>query len=148
MTPEATRPWSDPTKVAPFITSSTPFPDEWIQEQCDIAERSAECCDGLDKRIRLEQIPGDFEGWTPFKLARDYVFPRFFEESSDFAYVSFVVLDDKSHDDQLMMIVGVHPDSYKGSILEIEGTLRLEAHFAVDLPIIFHEGIQGILAYV
>ncbi|GAC95690.1 hypothetical protein PHSY_003266 [Pseudozyma hubeiensis SY62] len=123
MTPEATRPWSDPTKVALFVTSSTPFSDEWIKEQCSIAERSAECCDGLEERIRLERIPGDFEGWTPFELARDHVFPHFFEETSDFAYVSFVVLDDKAHDDRLMMIVGVHPDSYKGAQLEIEAYL-------------------------
>lgn len=148
MTPGASHPRDDPTKVALFVTSSTPFSDEWIKEQCDIAERSAECSDGLDERIRLERIPGDFAGWTPFKLARDYVFPRLFEQRSQFAYISFVVLDDQSHDDRLMMIVGVHPDSYKGMQLEIEGTLRLEAYYAVNLPIVFHEGIQGILAYM
>lgn len=81
------------------------------------------------------------------KLARDYVYPYLFEKLSPFAYVSFVVLDDQSHEDQQMLIVGVHPDSYKGAQLEIEATSRMGAEIAVNLPIVFDEGIQGILAY-
>lgn len=145
MTTATTRPFTDPTKVALFITSSKPFPEDWVKRQCEIAERSAESGEDL----HLEVIKDNFQGWSPFKLARDYVYPQLFEKATAFANVSFVVLDDRSHEDKKLMIVGVHPDSFKskGAQLEIEGTLQLGAHFAVDLPIIFHEGCQGIKAY-
>ncbi|TKY89329.1 hypothetical protein EX895_001860 [Sporisorium graminicola] len=147
MTTATPRPFITPTKVALFITSSRPFPDEWVQSQCEIAERSAISGDGLDLELHLEVIKGNFEGWTPFRLARDYVYPRLFEEQTTFAFVSFVVLDDKSHEDKQLMIVGVHPDSFKGAPLEIEATSRMEADYAIDLPLTFHYGHQAITSY-
>ena len=147
MTTATTRPFITPTKVALFITSSKPFPDEWVQSQCRTAERSAISGDGLDLALHLEVIKGNFEGWTPFELARDYVYPRLFEEPTSFAFVSFVVLDDKSHQDKQLMIVGVHPDSFKGAPLNIEATSRLEAEYAIDLPLTFHYGHQAITSY-
>lgn len=130
------------------MTSSKPFPDDWLHKLCTKAETSADVSDGMDEPIRLERIPGQFQGWTPFRLARDYVMPHLTRKADKpFAWVSFVILDDQSHLDDKVLIVGVHPDSFKGSQLEIEGTIRLGAENAVDLPIIFHDGIQGILSY-
>ncbi|GAC95688.1 hypothetical protein PHSY_003264 [Pseudozyma hubeiensis SY62] len=143
MTKATTRPFIDPTKVALFITSSKPFSEDWVKSQCEMAERSAESGEDL----HLEVIQGDFQGWSPFKLARDYVYPRLFEEPTTFAYVSFVVLDDTSHKDRKLVIVGVHPDSFKGASLEIEATSRMEANFAIDLPLTFHYGNQAITSY-
>lgn len=136
-----------PSKVALFITSSMRFSEEWLENLCKTAERSAECSYGRNTPVRLEQIHGDFQGWTPFRLARDYVLPNFDRVDSPFAKVSFVVLDDESHNDSQVLIVGIHPDSFKGSQLEIEGTMRIEGEFAVNVPVVFDEGHQGILAY-
>lgn len=147
MTSALNRPSGLPSKVALFVTSATPFSDEWLKNLCTKAEQSALVSDSLGEPIQLKKIPGKFEGWTPFQLVRDYVFPHLFLEVSPFAYISFVVLDDKSHADDQVLIVGVHPNSFKGAQLEIEGTIRLGAESAVELPIIFHEGHQGITAY-
>lgn len=147
MTTATNRPFVTPTKVALFITSSKPFPGQWVQSKCETAERSAISGDGLDLELHLEVIKGNFEGWTPFKLARDYVYPRLFEEQTTFAFVSFVVLDDESHEDKQLMIVGVHPDSFNGAALEIEATIRMEAEYAIDLPLTFHYGHQAITSY-
>jgi len=75
------------------------------------------------------------------------VLPNFGRHNSCFAAVSFIILDDESHNDNQVLLVGIHPNSFKGSALEIEGTLRVEAEYAVNLPIVFdagHQGIQGI----
>lgn len=111
------------------------------------AEQAAIVNDGLDGKIKLTPISGDFVGWTPFQLTRDYVYPELFEKRTTYTFVSFVVLDDQSHEDGQFVIVGVHPDSYKGKPLELEATARMGVEYAVDMPVIFHDGIQGILAY-
>ncbi|TKY87907.1 hypothetical protein EX895_003003 [Sporisorium graminicola] len=101
----------------------------------------------LDDKIQPTPVLGDFVGWTPCKLARDYVYPELFEKRTTYAFVSFVVLDDRSHEDGKFVIVGVHPDSYKGTRLELEATARMDVESAVEMPINFHDDNQGILAY-
>ena len=145
--PVPQQPWIDAKHVPLFVTASRPFPAEWIEAQCQAAERASIANDSLDDKIQLTHISGDFVGWTPYKLARDYVYPELFEKRTTYTFVSFVVLDDRSHEDGKFVIVGVHPDSFKGKPLELEATARMDVECAVEMPIIFHDGHQGILAY-
>lgn len=144
--PAPEQPWIDAKHVALFTTAARSFPADWIETQCRAAERASIANDSLDDKIQLTPIPGDFVGWTPYELARDYFYPELFEKRTTYAFVSFVVLDDRSHEDGKFVIVGVHPDSYKGQPLELEATMRVDVESAVEMPIIFHDGYQGILA--
>ncbi|KAJ9475243.1 hypothetical protein PHBOTO_005306 [Pseudozyma hubeiensis] len=137
------------TKVALFITATTPFQDKVIARICQQAEDASEASPD-DNPIRLTVIPGNFERWTPLQLARDYVVPHFTPDESPFASLSFVILDEKSHDDNLVRIVAIRTECFQKlqkMPLEIEATMRAEPKFAVDLPVLFHDGIQGIYAY-
>lgn len=136
-------------KVALFITATTPFSDEAIARICQRAELASEASPDHNP-IRLALISGNFARWTPLQLARDYVVPNFTPDDSPFACLSFVILDEKSHDDNLVRIVAIRAKRLAEQTdvpLEIEATMRAEPESAVDLPVLFHDGVQGIYAY-
>lgn len=136
-------------KVALFITATTPFSDEVVADICRRAELASEASPD-DDPIRLILIPGNFAGWTPLQLVRDYVMPNFTPDDSPFACLSFVILDEKSHDDNQVRIVAIRAECFAEQTevpLEIEATMRAEPESAVDLPVLFHDGVQGIYAY-
>lgn len=106
--------------MALFTTASRPFSADWIETQRRAAERASITNDNLDDKIQLTPISGHFVGWTPYKLGRDYVYPELFEKRTTHAFVSFVVLGNRSQEDGKFVIVCVHPDSYKGKPLELK----------------------------
>ncbi|GAC95686.1 hypothetical protein PHSY_003262 [Pseudozyma hubeiensis SY62] len=137
------------TNVALFITATTPFSDKVIARICQRAEDASEASPD-DDPIRLTVIPGNFARWTPLQLARDYVMLNLTPDDSPFACLSFVMLDEKSHDDNLVRIVAIRTECFQEQQkmpLEIEATMRVEPESAVDLPVLFHDGIQGIYSY-
>lgn len=76
--------------------------------------------------------------------------PHFTPDESPFASLSFVILDEKSHHDNLARIVAIRTECFheqQKMPLEIEATMRTEPESAVDLPVLFHDDIQGIYAY-
>ncbi len=76
--------------------------------------------------------------------------PNFTADDSPFACLSFVILDEKSHDDNQVRIVAIRAECFATQTevpLEIEATMRAAPESGVDLPVLFHEGIQGIYAY-
>lgn len=141
---------TDITKVALFCTASAPFSRQWIKEVRKQAVDSAICTTtGLPgDHFRLVPIPGNFRGYTPLQLARRYVVPVLGREESTFASQSFVVADDKTHEDGKLLVVAIDWDYFKrGPPLKIEGTLRIEPSMAIDTPVIFHSGIHHIDQY-
>ena len=86
-------------KVALFITAKSPFSDDVIACICRRAELASEASPD-DDPIRLTLISGNFAGWTPLQLARNYVMSNFTPDNSPFACLSFVILDEKSYYDK------------------------------------------------
>ena len=96
MLPSKSAVWKFPvTRVALFVTATTPFSADFISRVCEEADEGAVCSDGRLEPIRLTLIDGDFRGWTPLRLAREHVIPNFTQDDSPFACVSFVILDEK-----------------------------------------------------
>ena len=76
--------------------------------------------------------------------------PNLTPDNSPFACLSFVILDEKTHDDKKIRIVAIRPAYFAEQPdvpLEIEATMRAEPESAVDLPVLFQDGVQGIYAY-
>ncbi len=107
---------TDITKVALFCTASAPFSRQWIKEVRKQAVDSAICTTtGLPgDHFRLVPIPGKFRGYTPLQLARRYVVPVLGREESPFASQSFVVADDKTHEDGKLLVVAIDWTTSRG----------------------------------
>lgn len=152
------RPWSgECNHVGLFMTSSVPFLPSWISDICTQARNGDEWTDGPPYNT-LVPIPGDFVGWTPQRIAVEYVLPNFGGYVSLFAGISFVVADNRTHFDKKLLIVGLLPRCFGSGLVRgddgrgdpnvvIEGMVRLEPMFALSLPLIFNNGDQGITAY-
>lgn len=147
--PTTIYPWREARKVAVFVTSSKPITNAELDKIYKEADAGANINDDLTEDLHtLERIPGDFEGWTPYEIARDYVLPHLTKSEPPTAIQSFVILDDQFHEDGNVLIASINPDCLKKVLrLEVEGILRIEPEFALNLPIIFDMGIQGIVNY-
>lgn len=92
--------YNNPNHVALFITSSLPFLPSWITSVCQTAQDGDESWDDpAPNPHQLIPIDGDFSGWTPLRIAQEYVATHFLDKGSLFARTSFVVADDRTRFD-------------------------------------------------
>lgn len=136
----------DHDKVPLFWTSTTPVDTGLLDKVC---REAADACT-LEPPVRLEYIRhsgdgvGNFAGWTPLQVASRYVMPRLVDDPKNgFVSLTFVVIDNKAVESGKVLLVSIDWDSFEpGAELRRDESLRTEAEYAAQLPVLFHEGVQ------